>query len=103
MALAGEVKVINCGKGFTCTLILQDERDMHRGDSAGTGKFVCGGFTPVPGTEVSHAISSDWQAPYIDLKIEVLKKENEVSDPREGIKATCLENCVFNKERQRKI
>lgn len=101
MALAGGVKVINCGKGFTFTLILQDERHMHRGDAAGTGRFVCDGFTPIPGNETNHIVSNDWQAPYIDLEIEVLKKESEVTDPREGIKITCMEYCVFNKERQR--
>lgn len=94
MALAGGVKVQNCKKEYTYTLILQNERDKKRGDSAsGTGNFVC---EDAPIKE-NQQLSKDWKMPYIDLKIEVIKNSDEVENLRDGIIIECQEfDCPFN-------
>lgn len=71
---------------------------MRRGDSAGTGKFVCPDAPKKKGQE----ISADWQEPYIDLQIKVEKKLEEVEDPRDGINVICQEfDCPFNTGKER--
>ena len=102
MALAGGVRVVNCKKNYTYTLILENESygsvRMKRGDSAGTGKFVCEDAPRKDGQN----LSSDWQAPFINLDIKVEKKIEEVEDPREGIVIKCHEfDCPFNTGKER--
>lgn len=102
MALAGGVRVVNCKKNYTYTLILEDESygnvRMKRGDSAGTGKYVC---EDAP-KKYEYGISADWGMSYINLNIQVEKKREEVNDPREGIVIECQEfDCPFNKSKER--
>lgn len=102
MALAGGVRVVNCRKNYTYTLILEDESygsvSMKRGDSAGTGKYVCGD-APRKDWQTS---SAEWGMPYINLNIKVEKKREEVEDLRDGIVIECQEfNCPFNTGKER--
>lgn len=102
MALAGGVRVVNCKNNYTYTLILEDESygsvRMKRGDSAGTGKFVCEDAPRKDG----QSSSAEWGMPYIDLTIKVEKKREEVEDPRDGIIIECQEfDCPFNRGKER--
>lgn len=78
MADFGEVIILNCKKRHTYGVILEDSGSLKRGDVMGTGDFAC---EDAPQDKDKNVF---WNLPTIDLKIKVVKKRDEVQDPRDG-------------------